>query len=951
MQTPEELGVGYQNAVDAGDIPAANEFAAALNALESGNNAKFVQKQQPATSADNNPITQQGWNFKNNLSVEPSVVSNAIRFGVPMAAGVALAPETAGLSIPAAMLLMSTTGAVSGGLSQALADKIEGKDLSLKDISSAAILNATPFLDKGGILTRAAVNVPSAIGSSELARFISHDPNSKEESTLKRFGTPAGLASLMSMFGGKGESVGKAFATRDVLQAERRGGTVMIGEMIPEQAAFEANRVLNNSKLANELMSNMDINIGEAVLKEFPEAQSTQHISDYLSAMSGQLSKTQNDWRQATRAADEATQAAQQAVANNAENAPALIAKANEAAMEQSKSALLHQGAISSMFRGKEPNLGELAEGVRTTALREVATNAKTSLDSAIDDLYLRAGVRPNTPVISLGDVKKLIRDQSKQGGAFEDNTLRKNTLDRLQNIFGGATALDSATLSRNDYRNLQSTIAKDLTKEGYDIKTANKIAGDLYNTTRGASDAFMERSNPSTFADWKIAQSAAAAKFNATKAGAIDSLINGDITTLLKNIKREGAKGDTMRELEAYGNVLAGTFDRNVVGADVKASQAATIYSDKIYKALGSALVDESLVRTNGMIKDFRNVDFESLAKNVQSLASSGVNVERMGLGTASQIRLLAKLATKTNGVTVEEFNQILNEVPSVGIDTAFAKMQHYRNIRDNLILGGAKKSGNIAAEALRISKAAKLTESETFAAYDKASRDPLVVFMDGTKAKLSADPANNAQWVDRILSLPPSTASGLMENLVKSGRGADASILSDAAAERVLHDFGSIATGSEGRVNLKSISDFFNPKLSDKLATFAAVVGPEKMKNIQNNFIAPINNILRYRALANNGASDMQLLNQARFRQGNGMGGSVVTSIGQAFSLLQEGRYKLLNYLYLNPTSSAMYRQAGNDLDKFIAKSPVNAIQLRLAMQDDEKKPMFNVPNAPAR
>lgn len=886
-------------------------------------------------------------NFRTGLpQAEPDMqgMATGIRYGLPLGVAVVTAPPTAGTSIGAYLAALgagSLINAGTSGLTEGAADLLEGKDLSLRRMSTAAIRGSTPFLSRGGAAFMMAANTATSIGTNEIARFMENDPKNKDQNKLLRFGVPVVSSIFTSAISSRAQDQVSAEKIRKQISDSRLGGTVVLSEVKPEYVDFEADRLARGLLTARANVMDMDRDISLAITSAFPKAGSSKALSDDLSAMVGKLSKTQNEWRAASAAYQESMGAYDDAVARQAENAPELLSKAQKAALEVEKARLLHQGAINVQLGGTMPDLGNLAEGVRIQNLSATARAAKGATSSAIDDLYNRADVGPNYPVVNFGGITTLINSKAGKGQDFEYTAGRKEMIEVIREVFGGDKATPLTTLPREGMRELQAKFAQKLTKPGSDPVAVNRMAAKYYKVVREASDAFMLAKNPTKFAQYQTAQSAAAAEFHARKTGAMDLISDGDITGLVSLIQRQGATG-VLSELEAYANIIGGTFDKMKPGGAAQSLKAADAFRNSVHESVSHALLDSATKVGRGSgFTDFRAIDFNQLSSDMQSLATKGYPIGRLGMGSTDQIALLAKLGAKSEyGITVAEFPKLLEEIDTLGISVALARNNYRQSVRNQLILGGAQKAGNKTARLLRLSKDAKQTESDAFKAYEAASQDPLVVFMDGTRVKLSSDPAGNRDWIDRIQSLDSETASGLMAALRAKGRGADAEILKRGTLNGIMQDFGSAADGANNRANINKIVDFFgsnNPDAQRKLKTFEAIVGEDSMKLLRKNFIDPMQKIVDRRFLLSGGSSAKGLADQARGKAGAIGNVSVYGSFGQVLEMIQGKRYNMLHTLFLNPNTAPDFAAVGYNLDKFLSTSPVNAIAVRLALQQD--------------
>jgi hypothetical protein len=177
-------------------------------------------------------------------------------------------------------------------------------------------------------------------------------------------------------------------------------------------------------------------------------------------------------------------------------------------------------------------------------------------------------------------------------------------------------------------------------------------------------------------------------------------------------------------------------------------------------------------------------------------------------------------------------------------------------------------------------------------------------------------------------------------MNALRASGRGADAEILKRGTLNGIMQDFGSAADGANNRANINKIVDFFtsiNPDDERKRKTFEAIVGKDSMDLLRKNFIDPMKKIVDRRFLLSGGSSSQGIAGQARGKLGTTSGAYIAGNFAQVLDMIQGKRYNMLHTLYLNPNTAPDFAAVGYNIDKFLSTSPVNAIAVRLALQQD--------------
>jgi len=943
-----------------------------IAALVDADSAQQPTQQSGARNNPMLPIVVEGMSVgEMPLSQHLNQGATAIRYGGPVVAGLAAAPFTGGMSALAAAATMSGVGAGSGALSSTIAQLMEvasgeRRELSGRGIMSEAALAATPTKVTGGAMGRFLANVPSAIATSEISRWLElgndkYSPKPKDTGeAVSRYLMPAAITGPLSLIGGKGATVAEGVSRADEIKKARMGGGVTLTDVFPSMSKLEAGQLSSGSEVAHSALQSMDVNITEEVARAFPTAQGNSALASDLYKHVNSLTRLQDEAVKAEGAARNAAILAQDAKIKLGAEMPGLEAKAKEAALEATKSKLLYKAGVSTIFGFNAPDLTAVAQGRRIENVAALATAAKDATKSAIGELYAKAGVGVNEPVASLNGVLANIDSMAGVGGKLEGNIARNDVkkaiirafpqpepTSEVLDSFGRPMATPTAdtTISLEGYRNLRDKIAANLVKDGEDPKAANRIAGAAYAAVRDASDTFVSDTRPGTFTSWKTAQAAAASEFKARETNAMGMLADGKADELYDKILKEGA-GPVVAEIKAYQSVLTSTFDRtnpNGAGEALKASQ---LFGDGVNKLIRDAAIDRSINRGIGLDRDFRNVNFAKLTEELQSLASRGFDPYGLGLGSKEQIASIARISAsaKNGGYTVAELDQLLNELPGIGVDAAGARIDYQRAVRDEMLSSGAVSR---EAETKRISAAAgkaKLNSDAIQAVYDKAAKDPLVQLLNRTDMKLSKDVVDNIQWVDRLLTVGPEAAADFADALTKSGRGTELTKIREAATATVMRRFNPVGSGPQ-KSNLQNISDFFFSGNKDSeigRETLRSIMGSSEYDNLLGKYGKPIKDILATQKLLQQSDSAVrEIINPGAIRLRGSVGGIAanIPILREMIGLEQAGRYKTLYTLYIDPKWAPRFAAAGSNIDKFVANNPVNATVLKLAMsQDDE-------------
>ena len=908
---------------------------------------------------------------QNSGLIDSGYMPAVARYGIPVAAGIAATPFTGGMSALAAAATMSGVGAGSGAIGSTIAQLIEmasgeRPELSGRGIMADTVLGATPTKVTGGAMGRFLANVPSAIATSEISRWLElgndkYSPKPKDTGeAISRYLVPATITGTLSVIGGNGSTVAEGGARAAEIRNARMGGGVTLTDVFPSMSKLEAVQLTRGSAIAHNALQSMDVNIAEEVARAFPTAQSDPALARDLSKHVNSLTRLQDEAVKAAGAAQNAAILAQDAKIKLGAEMPGLEAKAKEAALEAIKRTWLYKAGVNTNFGFNAPDLTAVAKGRRMENVAALATAAKDTAKSAIGELYAKAGVGLNEPVASLNGVLANIDSMAGAGGKLEGNIARDDIKKAIIRAFPQPeptpTVLDSlgrpmaapkadTTITLEGYRNLRDKIAASLVNDGQDPKMANKIAGAAYGAVRDASDAFVSSTRPGAFQSWKTAQAAAASEFKARETDAMGMLADGKADELYDKILSEGA-GPVIKVLKAYQSVIKSTFDlTNPKGAG-DALKASELFGEGVNKLIRDTAIDRSVSRGIGFDRDFRGVNFQKLTEELQSLASRGFDPYGLGLGSKEQIASIARVSAsaKNGGYTVSELDQLLKELPGIGVDAAGARIDYQRAVRDEMISSGAVSR---AAETKRISAAAgkaKLDSDAIQAIYDKAAKDPLVQLLNNTDMKLSKDVVDNIKWVDRLLTVGPETAADFADALTKGGRGTELTKIREAATATVMRRFKPVGDGPQ-KINLQSISDFFfSENMASKIGsdTLRSIMGVSEYNNLVVKYAKPIRDILATQKLLQQSDSAVREIMNPNAVRLRGNAGGVVANIPilrEIIGLEQAGRYKTLYTLYIDPKWAPRFAAAGSNIDKFVANNPVNATVLKLAMsQDDE-------------
>ncbi len=891
------------------------------------------------------------------------VAAPVVRYGLPIAAGIAAMPVTGGMSAPAAMATMSGIGSGSSAISEFAAQQIEGRE-DPNAVGAAAMYGATPFKTTGGFLSRSALNIPSSLVSNEVAKFIEaggsdeYKKGLSEDVKIVRWGVPAGLSAIASMSGARAGRIETAANARANIAKERFGGSVLLSEVFPEFASKEADAIARGNATARAAFDGMGENIGEAIMKLVPEgAAQIPEVANRLRQHVGRLTELQNQYRVATSEATKAAVLAEDAQRANSTFAADLKKKSELAAMEAVQKKQLYNTAVDVMFGGRPNNIESLTTGKLIEDLKETATAAKGAASAGVTQLYEKAGISPNDPVVSMETINRAIKKYSQKGYLLEDNDLRNEfvamvngamegtdnpTLAALDKVLTGKPSDPVIPLGR--FRRLKDSFAEELVRKGKDPVAANRIAAERYAILREASDDYMKTMRPDVYEAWQGANKAAFENFSGMKTDAIDMISKGDMPGLLTSIREKGFNGALSKELMDYKEVIAKTYDATKPGAKEAAEMASEKFMSDISLGLKGALINSRIDRANGITEGFRNVDIEKLAGDLQKMASGGFPVEVLGMGTPAQVRAMSKIAGagKPGGLSVDEMNDFFALLPQLGADKAAARLDYKRAARDYLIANKFVEKQKATNKLLDAQKRAGIDASIVEKEMIEAGSDPLVRLLNGTDVALGSDPKQNAGWVNRLLKMDSGLAGDFIETLKASGRTEDAEKLSKAAAATVLRQFEGFSENGASLADMKKISEFFYGQGTGQDAarnTLKVIMGRDSYDSIVKQIVNPIQRIVSTQRSMYVPIEQTALRNARVKVMPANVGLFAMVGLDKIVNMAKDARYNQLYTLYINPKSASRFAKYQYDIDKAISADPVARNMLRLASAEDEK------------
>jgi hypothetical protein len=872
--------------------------------------------------------------------------ADVVRYGGPVGAGL--------LAGPAGFLAAAGIGALSSGVAEAGAQGVERMQGTRSEYSPqqmgastaygmAAPTRLTPRMlpAVSNFLASSAVNV----GTSEVGRFIQEGevkkPSSVEEATL-RFGLPVGLASFSSIAGSKASKIEKAKTIRDDLIQQRGNGSVMVSEILPDYTGLEAKVIRDGNEFAIKALNNLDVEIGPMLAKTYEGAKDSAEIAGKLSPHVGQLTSLQSLARTSRDEAIRLERQAAEAIASQRADALKLRADAKDAAMTAAKDKYVYDQGLERIFGGVSQRIGTVVNGASMDNLRSIARASKDSVEAGLDRAYANLNIGLNDPVVSVGDIVRSATKSSDKGLGLEGNIAKTEFINALGSSLKTLDPDGTGLISLEGYRKFRDTFVQELSKT-QSRSNANRIASGSYNVIKEAADSYIAQNNPIKSEVWKLTNSQAAAVYRAKKTDVIELLADGDMNGVLSLMKKEGTVAPILNEVNAYADAITG------LGGS-KSLNAANRFKKDFLGAIRDTLVEDSLNFGKGQDSAAKIVDFPKLITTLDELRQRKFPVELLDLGSAKDIRQLARVASAggEGGMTSDQFSKYIQNRKNLGEGAAAARTAYDRAYKDFLISNDVKNRANAAARMSKEAKAANFKAGEIEEAQILAKQDPVVALLGNMNMGLSKDASQNGRWVASLFSMSPSVVGQFVDALETGGRTNVLEDLKKSAMATVMRDtFSKTDDVAMKRINSKNALNFFQGENgAARREILKTLMGKEEYANFEKNFSKPLERIVNTRELLGDRYSDFSDLikpavSAKGIAQNQATGGTLFASaFGNVKKLIDEQRYNTAYALYVNPSTANAYAAAAYDADKFIKSSAANSFALKLAMEEDNRK-----------
>jgi len=879
--------------------------------------------------------------------VEPEKFTNALRYGVPIAAGFAAAPFTGGMSVPASIATIAGIGGIASGVAETAAQGSEigfgvRDGMNVPEVARAFLLGATPIKSTGGVASRIIANVPSMLLTQEAGKFVAGEEMFRKPQDPKEFllsyGIPVLLAGTGSIAGGTGQKVSGRVDRANEIRAERFGGEPTLSDILGKASALEIRLLNQGNKIALDIYDNISGGVNQAVAKAFSDIPNTTPIAADIAKQTGRLSNLEQRVNTANEALVAAQRRAEDAVRNQRLNAPAAVREARQAALTKvSEELILNEGVQS--FLGRVPSAELDMAGDISRMMKPISDTVNAVDNNArglIGELYTQAGIQINSPVATRQMVFMELA-KKRASGPLSGN----DAYNRARAAVARELNDPSGIVTLEKMQEIKQKIAKDFEESGLDRGKANAIAANVYDAVSNASERFIEgQYGKDVFGRYMTAQQAARANFLAKDADIVRALADGDATGVYNTIKNKGFS-ESGRQIEAYENAIINAANKSNPEAIKRATEAAGAFRRSVMGVIKGNVLKEAATIPGG-VSGINAINPAELAQNLDILRRKGVPIEELGLGDPSKLRALVRIASvERNGpFSPDDINSFVKEAEIVGADAAAYRAKFRREVRDELLASSSVQGRrvNVRRAGVDLNKA-RLSERELANELIAIRNDPLVKFMDQVGTGQTPNVTEYGDLVQSLFTSDEKVVRGLMSSLERSpGRAGYVDKIRKNAAAQVFGQF----TDEGSKVNKAAVVTFFDGLNGDEIKarkSLEAILGSNQFNSLRNSFYRASKSALSSERALSRANMPQSNLGAVRFKMAGVGPSATYTGLDRIIGLIDNKRYSTAYMLYINPNTAPQFAKAGYNIDKFASSQAANAVLLRAAQQEDEE------------
>lgn len=920
----------------------------------------------------------------------PSIIAGMLTGG-PGAAPAMAATRAVTTLGPRALELFQKLAATfgSGVLGESAAQRMEKsrgtrEEYSLRDVGAAGVTSTmgTPLkVASGG--TRVGANVVANVLAGEAGLTISEKgwsvPEGIEDVAV-RFGVPAviGGASVGGAKAGQIAEVQQGVARISEERFMEAGRGVFASEVMknkPWLSRYEQQFYKDNIAIARKTLDDLNVGVSDVVFESFAKnGLMDESIAVALTPHLNEANKAREAALAARNAYDKAVAKLNdfKAISPNSEE----IRKANEAAntfaAEKLAAEDIYRKTLDKLFGSNVPTVADAGSaGGRGEWASEKAAVLDGQYESARNKLYSQIEVGINDPVVSKDDfIDALKAARKRDGAALAGDKAFARVMAKVGTEFGatekpkdfiGFLKLDGGeaqpqTLSKEAFLNFKNAFAKELANESEFADSANKIAAEAYVAMLRASDAYVSKTyGPDVALAIKNANEVMRGVYQSRATEAMELLRDGKIDRFTDLVLEQGKGAAGKPEEGRFRSIWGQIEDYLAAGSRLGTSaseEAATAASGTFMRDLGQAMKESIASRSLDAASSATSpmIDMAKFTAKLQTLQNQGFNLSFMGIDKPEYVTAARSIAESLQGgaLSPKQLDRFIDDAATLGVPRAKTEFEARKLAREYKIANLAGKRNNEEKLILDLRrKAGGLKEADAKLA--EAESDPLVRLLSDTSLKLSKDPVLNTEWITRLSEVGPVTARQFMDALAERKMTDTISSIRLALMSRVFMDHmakdATAATKNGYRIKTDALTEyFFNPKNDARYRTIKAIMGDGEEASRLYDLVGRIKRMEEQSRRVMARPFQSEAIDVAR--AGGGLFGAVrdvgiwawTAIVRSTIRLAQQGRYKTLHMLYIDPFWSKKFEAAGRNMEKFL-QNPANAVAYRLAQQQDDE------------
>lgn len=846
---------------------------------------------------------------------------------------------TGGMGVIPTMAAMGATSA-AGELGAQGIEMAAGQrnDINGRSIAASGIAGLAPVVGpSAGVLKALATNVGGTLAASEAAHYVSNPdeyaaPKGVGE-FMSRVAMPTVLPATATGLAKVGFNLSKVNEAKKSIENARKGGNVMLSELIDSWTKGEAKQLAKGNPKAlaayNGALSKISANVVDE-LSKYADGDTAKAVIDKIVTNNiikpSQIEKLLSD-----------SGIAEAKFGSLADKA-ALSAKLADYSKEAIKGKILAGGI---------PELSRIAQkGVAGGIAQDAHFAADAAASAKISDMYDQSGIGMDDAVVARQSVLRKIEDSKSL--ALDDKAALSSS---VISLFG-----DKELLSLSEYRKARDIIAAKLIHGGTDVSSAKRVATHGFTALKDASDEFMQQTRaPKELLTFNKANSMAKARFDASTSKAIDLVEAGDVGKLYDSIVAQGpsnkaATGAYNPSVSNYDGLMkyADMLEQNI-GLD-----AANEYKRNVYAMIRDGAFGKALKEANGYVGVEKIYDAQKLVTEFASLDRAGITIGQLGVGTISDVRDMAKAFTIAGAdkVSSKDISEFL-KITSIGGDYGKYKTA-FNDLRRTFMEANGSPTTEQINKVLGRHKDAKLPQTALQEALNAANNDPLTQLLKapseagavGNYGLNKNDLTQNIKFTESLVGMDTADVRKFADALRKSGRVDDLETLAKTAASNALFLFEDFSQSTKPAIKAGDIANtFFSEdgkgiKLKNNLK---ALMGDEAYGNMVDKFVKPSADFVKHsqKLVDVSRSNDEVLKGLASVRglvSGNTTGGTLfANAINNSMNLTRFLGYNTMYNLVLGKYSDA-FAKAGYSVSKFASASPVNSTIIKLGMREKE-------------